>query len=137
MVNGNPLLLIASASAYEAQTLERSLENAGWNLLRVESVDQVALLLDRSGTHIAVLVIDAGLLEMPHGAQWRGLRTLHPELGTIVRCLRPRRVLREQRDSRALEVHPDDVEGICDAVRRLCPPIRPTVLAPPLEETLS
>ena len=89
MIDGEPVLLIASVSAYEAENLEHSLQPRGWSMRRVDHADHAAQQLRRCGRRVAVLVIDAGLLEMPHDGQWRRLRELHPRLATIVRCLLP------------------------------------------------
>ena len=131
MLDATPVLLIASVSAWEAQRLELSLRSTGCEQLRVEKAEEAARLLDRRRERGAVLIIDAGLLEMPHDPQWRSLREGHPELGTIVRCLRPR-----PRDARTLEVHPDDVDGIREAVRRPARPSWPE-LAPRAGGTLA
>ncbi len=132
MFDGEPVLLIASVSAYEAELLELSLRPAGWDLVRVHGADEAARLLARCRERAPVLVIDSGVLEMPHDGQWRELRALFPELGTIVRCLLPQRGIREPRDGRTLEVHPDDVDGIRAAVRGLCPSSPASAHAPPL-----
>ncbi|HXK24619.1 MAG TPA: hypothetical protein VMS55_18260 [Myxococcota bacterium] len=120
MRDGAPVLLIASVSAYEAEQLERALEPAGWGMARVGRADEARQLLDRLREGVAVLVIDAGVLEMPHDGQWRRLRESRPALGTIVRCLLPQNGLRERRDDRTYEVDPDDIDGLCTAVRGFC-----------------
>ena len=86
----------------------------------MERADEARRLLDRLREGVAVLVIDAGVLEMPHDGQRRCLRESRPALGTIVRCLLPQNALRERRDDRTHEVDPDDIDGLCTAVRGFC-----------------
>jgi hypothetical protein len=82
----------------------------------VDDAAQTARYLDGGGRP-TVLVIDAGLLEMTHDPQWRLLRTQHPRLAMVVRCLIPQdRGFREQGESTFL-VHPDDDQGMCRAIR--------------------
>ena len=113
--NGAPQVLIASVSRHEGRALEASLERHGCSVLMVDDADHAARELDHGG-HLGVLVIDAGLLEMTHDAQWRVLATRHPQLGLVVRCLAPRREQPRRGIITRFEVHPDDVETICWAV---------------------
>jgi hypothetical protein len=121
MIDGNPLVLIASVSLHEGRLVQRALGTNGWTLLRVEDAAEAARRLD-GGARRAVLVIDAGLLEAGHDAQWRSLRSQRPELGTVVRCLGPRPGTPRRAAGGTLEVHPDDADGICEAIQSLCEP---------------
>jgi hypothetical protein len=63
----------------------------------------------------SILVIDSGLLEAPHDAQWRELRSRHPELAAVVCC--PTSRTHVQRTNRnTFVVHPSNRAGICDAL---------------------
>lgn len=135
MLDGAPVLLIASVSVYEAEGLERALEPAAWGMIRVKRADEARRLLDRFGKRVPVLVIDAGVLDMPHDGQWRGLRESRPGLGTIVRCLRPQNGLRDRRDDRTYEVDPDDIDGLCTAVRGFCLLFRSSPVGPLFQES--
>lgn len=118
MVDGTPLVLIASVSPDEGRLLERGLKKTGWDLLRVEDAEDASRQLDGSDGRPA-LVIDAGLLQMAHDSQWRDLRSRHPTLATVVRCLVPRRPKPGGGLCGAVEVSPDDLQGICEAIRTL------------------
>jgi len=107
------VVLIASASPYERQRLGRALEKTGWKLREVKDVNEAIPSCAADGGS-GVLVIDSGLLEAPH-SQWRTLRSLHPWLSAVVRCLIPRgAVLRI--DPRTCLVHPEDVDGVREAI---------------------
>jgi len=121
MLDWMPVVLIASVSPHDGRLLEGALKKTGWTLLRVGDAGDAARELD-GGERRAVLVIDAGLLEMAHDTQWRDLRSRHPELGTVVRCLFSRPQPIHSAGARTFEVHPDDVQGMCAAVRSLCEP---------------
>lgn len=118
-----PLVLIASVSTHERNGLEHALERTGFRTLVVDGAEAVSAALASSPAP-TVLVIDSGLLEAPHDAQWRSLRTRHPELGTVVRCLRPRHNGSECAHDRTLLVHPDDEMATQRAVRTLAAMVR-------------
>jgi hypothetical protein len=112
-----PVVLIASASAYERHRLELSLKKTIWNLCGVEDAEEAARAC-AAHNGACILVIDSGLLEMTHDPQWRVLRTRQPQLGAVVRCLLPEDGVRRVNGSTFL-VHPDDHDGICQAVAAL------------------
>ena len=112
-----PLILIASHSANDRQQLERALGEAGSLLQPVEDAEQAARAC-AGRERRSVLVIDAGLLEMTRDTRWRDLRERHRDLGLVVRCLVPRGELRRV-DRTTFHVHPDDEEGLREAVRLL------------------
>jgi len=116
--NGTPVVLIASVSPHEERFLEVALENTGWDLLPVGDAEEATRRLD-GAERGAVLVIDAGLLQMGPDPQWRVLLALRPELGTVVRCLIPQSRRLQRKNGTTFEVHPDDVEGLRDAVHFL------------------
>jgi hypothetical protein len=123
-----PAILIASVSAYEQHRLGLTLEKTGWNVRVVEDAKEAAkACADHNGA--SILVIDSGLLEMAHDPQWRILRSGHPQLGAVVRCLVPRGGLRRANGSTFL-VHPDDHDGLRRAVDAFGaarhPPMRPS-----------
>ena len=66
-----------------------------------------------------VLVIDSGFLEMDFDPQWRLFRTSNPELGTVIRCWIERDLGILQNQPRTFVVHPDQRDGLLDAVRKL------------------
>jgi hypothetical protein len=121
VIEGTPVVLIASVSLHEGRLVERALKNTGWILLRVEDADEAAREVD-GGARGVVLLIDAGLLEAPHDGQWRDLWSRHPELGTVVRCLSPRSEPPPRTDGRTLQIHPDDARGMREAIRTLSQP---------------
>lgn len=112
-----PVILIASASAYEQDRLGLDLEKTGWNLRGVEDAEEAARAC-AAHNGASVLVIDSGLLEMAHDPQWRVLRTRQPQLGAVVRCWIPRDGIKRAND-RTFLVHPDDHDGICEAIAAL------------------
>lgn len=118
MLRGLPFVMIASASLYEGRLLERALSRTGWDLLVLEDADEAARQIEGGDGDGAVLVIDAGLLET-RDPQWRGLLERHPKLGAVVRCLVPRAGRARAWGGRTCEVHPDDIDGTCRAVRLL------------------
>jgi hypothetical protein len=109
-----PVILIASASSYERHRLTRALNKTGWKLCEVENAQQAARALAGNG-ETATLVIDSGILESLGDAQWRLLRSRHPQLGTVVRCLIPRGGI-WRTDLRTFLVSPDDTDGLCQAI---------------------
>ena len=120
MTDAKPIVLVASVSREEGRRIERELARAGWTVLPVDDADQAARHLNGAGPNGA-LVIDAGLLQMAHDAQWRVFRAGHPELGTVVRSFVAGEQPRRGEDDRTLHVRPDDFGAMCRAVRRLCP----------------
>ncbi len=118
MVDVDRRVLIACVSPQEGCLLESSLAKTGWSVLRVDDAGHAVRELD-GGEQLAVLVIDGGLLEMTHDAQWRVLLEGCPRLGVVVRCLAPRADPPRARDESTFEVHPDDLDGIRRTVRRL------------------
>lgn len=128
MIDGAPVVLIATVSRYDGRSLELTLKRMGWDLVRVASASEAREQI-AGPARPAVLVIDAGLLQMEQDAQWRTLRTGHPALGTVVRSLVPRSGKRgplARWDGRALAVHPDDFDGLCRAIRSLAAPDLPS-----------
>jgi hypothetical protein len=111
-----PLVLIAGIP-YERRLVESGLKARGFATRPVEAAEDAAKELAANGSG-CVLVIDSGTLEAPHDLQWRGLRAQHPELGTVVRCLMPPRCS-PHNHGRLRFVHPDDEEGLRQAVRGL------------------
>lgn len=118
MIRGLPFVMIASVSLHESRLLERALGSSGWELLLVDDAEEAVRQIDGGDAEGAVLVIDAGLLEM-RDPQWRRFREQHSELGTVVRCLVPRSERTRWGSVRTREVHPDDIDGTCRAVRSL------------------
>lgn len=110
-------VLIAAVSAQDGQQLEVALERAGWDVVRVSAANEAACEFERPDRS-AVLLIDAGLLQMAHDAQWRALRGRYPELGTVVRCLGRTIDLAQAADDGIRTVQPDDLPGISEAIRR-------------------
>lgn len=111
-------VMIASVSMQEGRQLRTALERAGWDAVQLDGAGRAAreiAVFDRA----AVLLIDAGLLQAIHDGQWRELRACHPDLGTIVRCLGNTLAQPDGADDTALTVHPDDLPGISQAIRRL------------------
>ena len=109
-----PVILIASASAYERHRLGLALEKTGWKLCEVKDVNEATRTVAANGGS-PILVIDSGLLEAPGNPQWRRLRSLHPQLSAVVRSLIPcGGILRT--DPRTCLVRPDDVDGLCEAI---------------------
>lgn len=120
-----PLVLIAAVSSHERRIVESSLTKTGFTTLAVDDAEDAATELAANGASW-VLVIDSGLLEAPHDSQWRVLRARHPGLGAVVRCLIPRANGSLRTDGKTFLVHPDDDEGMRQAVRALVvPPNRP------------
>jgi hypothetical protein len=114
----SPVVLIASVSLYERRIVESMLKKTGFTTLAVDDAEDAARELSANGA-AGVLVIDSGLLEAAHDAQWREVRVLHPKLGAAVRCLISRAKGSQRRNGNTLLVHPDDAEGLRQAVRAL------------------
>lgn len=130
MQKGTPLVLIASVSPSDGQALEVAFKELGWDRVLVHDAADAADQIDDRGRP-AVLVIDSGLLEMAHDPQWRMLRVNNPELGTVVRCLvscRGRDAAPVRSDEATFHAHPDDLEGLCHAVRTLA--LKPEACTP-------
>ncbi len=110
-----PIVLIASVSLHERRKVEAALKQTGFTCLGMDDARGAERELDAMDDP-AVLVIDAGLLEAAHDAQWRELRLRRPELGAVVRRLVPDQKSVERWDSRTLVVPPGDAEGLRTAV---------------------
>lgn len=115
MLQQPPLALIAGVSPHERCIVESILKKTGFTTLIVDDAEDAARVI-ATGATAGVLVIDSGLLEAAHDSQWRQLRMRHPGLGTAVRCLIPRAKGVQRTDGSTLLVHPDDVEGLREAV---------------------
>jgi DNA-binding response OmpR family regulator len=114
MPSGVPVILIASASSYERNRLERALEESGRRVCAVTDADEAEGVCAKNGG-ASILVIDSGLLEEPRDTQWRDLRNRRSELSAVVRCLVSRdEILRADRNT--LLVYPSNTERICDAL---------------------
>lgn len=113
-----PLVLIAGVSLHERRSVESILKKTGLITVVVDDADDAARELAANGKS-GVLVIDSGLLEAAHDSQWRQLRTRHPGLGAAVRSLISRGKGSQQTNGNTLLVHPDDAEGLREAVRVL------------------
>jgi CheY-like chemotaxis protein len=113
-----PLVLIAGVSPHERRIVESSLKKTGFTTVAVDDAEDAATELAANGTS-CLLVIDSGLLEATHDSQWRVLRARHPGLGAVVRCLIPRAKGSLRTDGKTFLVHPDDDEGMRQAVRVL------------------
>jgi CelD/BcsL family acetyltransferase involved in cellulose biosynthesis len=112
------LVLIAGVSLHERRMVESTLKKSGLTTVAVEDAEDAARELSAKGVW-GVLVIDSGLLQAAHDPQWRQLRSRHPGLGAAVRCLIPRDKASRRTDGNTLLVHPDDEEGLREAVRVL------------------
>jgi hypothetical protein len=113
-----PVVLIASASLHERRMVESILKKTGFTTLLIDEAEDAVKELSTNGA-AGVLVIDSGLLEAAHDAQWRELRMRYPALGAAVRCLLPRTKGIERRDGTTLLVDPDNDEGLRKAVSAL------------------
>lgn len=118
-----PLVLIASVSDHERNGLEHTLEATGFRTLVVDAAEEAGAALAASAAP-AVLIIDSGLLEARHDAQWRRLRRRYPDLAAVVRCLLPRPDGSRWSHDRTLLVHPDDYPATQRAVRTLAAMVR-------------
>ena len=109
------LVLIASVSPHGARQVESILKETGLSTTRVGDAEEAAKELAATDT-AGVLVIDSGLLEARHDAQWREFRMRHPDVRTarpdsgspstgVQRC-----------DRSTLLVHPGDPDGLREAV---------------------
>jgi hypothetical protein len=114
MKSSVPVVIVASASHYERLRTEYELEKTGRSVCCVtDTMAAESLVSENGGT--SILVIDSGLLEAAHDAQWRELRGRHPELAAVVRCLVPRHEI-QRADRNTLLVHPSNIPGICAAL---------------------
>lgn len=114
----SPLVLTANVSAVDRQWIAKTFEDAGFDVLGVEAAKDVDAHLARHRRR-CVLVIDSGLLGMPHDDQWRLLRTRHPDLGAVVRCWIGKEPGMRRTEERTFLVHPDDGGGLLLAARAL------------------
>ncbi len=107
-------ILIANRSPSERLLLELELEKTGRSVHSVGDTLAAERVCTRNGG-ASILVIDSGLLEAAHDAQWRELRGRHPELAAVVCC--PTSLRHVQRTNRnTLRVHPSNRAGIRDAL---------------------
>jgi hypothetical protein len=114
MTSGVPVILIASASSNERRCVEREIEKTGRSVCSVtDAADAERVCAENGGA--SILVIDSDMLEAPRHAQWRKLRSRHPELAAVVRCHVSRNEI-QRRDRNTLLVHPSNGAGICDAL---------------------
>jgi len=134
-----PLILIASVSLHERRIVESTLKKTGLATVAVDDAEDAGRELSANGAS-GVLVIDSGLLEAAHDSQWRQLRTRYPGLGAVVRCLIPRAKRVQRTDGNTLLIHPDDDEGLREAVGVLAAGPNPAsslaLPSPSLERTL-
>jgi hypothetical protein len=119
-----PLVLIAGVSLHERRIVQATLEKTGFTAVVVDVAEDAARELSANGAS-GVLVIDSGLLQAAHDSQWRELRTRNPGLGAVVRCLVPRANASRRTNGSTLLVHPDDDEGLRQAVGLLAAGPRP------------
>jgi hypothetical protein len=112
------VILIASASAYERWRLRVEL---GRTLAVVEDVSSAeeAVQLCASNGAATILVIDQGLLAETASPEWRGLRERYPKVGAVVRSLIAREEGIVRVDPFTILVHPDDGDGLQEALRLL------------------
>jgi hypothetical protein len=118
------LVLFATVSRADGRGLEAFLKEGGFEVRGVED----ALGADREvGSHggASVLLIDSGFLLMPRDSQWRRLRARRPSLGAVVRALGGCNALVQRPEARTFLVHPDDRDGMVQAIRALEPAAGP------------
>jgi hypothetical protein len=113
-----PLVLIAGVSLHERRIVELTLKKTRFTTVAVDDAEDAARELAAKGAW-GVLVIDSGLLDAAHDPQRRQLRMRHPGLGAAVRCLIPWAKGSQRTDGNTLLVHPDDAEGLREAVGAL------------------
>lgn len=114
MTSGVPAILIASRSPFERLLIGREIEKAGRSVYPVQNTLAAEWVCSKNGG-VSILVIDSELLEAPDDAQWRELRSRHPELAAVVCCPSSRTHI--QRTNRnTLLVHPSNRAGIRDAL---------------------
>lgn len=113
-----PVVLTASVSNGDCERFASTLSEAGFV---VRSVDSAAAVNDQltGCPGSCVLVIDSGLLEMSHDAQWRRLRSSNPDLGTVVHSLIDSNGGTSIKKGRTILVHPDHPERLLKAVQSL------------------
>jgi len=112
------LVLAAVVSSDEGRMLEKNLKREGFEVRRVDDARDAET---EFSSHVgsSVLVIDSGLLLMPHDGQWRGLRERQPSLGAVVRSLLRHYPIHAVDGERTLLVHPDDHDGLVRSIREL------------------
>ena len=112
------LVLTANVSRRDRVQIERRLAREGFACRGVDDAaradDEIS---DQDGD--CILIIDSGLLEMVHDAQWRMLLARHPQLRTVIRCLIAEDPGVERTDDHTYLVHPDAGEGLLEAVLAL------------------
>lgn len=113
-----PLVLTAIVCEDDRRRLERVLRGSGLEVRGMQDAGEAAeAVADHDGP--SILVIDAGLLHMSHDAQWRDLRSRHPDLGAVVRQLVREPTRPGWSGSRTALVHPDHDESLVEAVRTI------------------
>ena len=119
-----PVILIASASAYERRRIRGKVAPTGWLVQDVSSAEEAARFCDGNRKAV-ILLIDGGLLAQTASPEWRAMRERYPEVGAVVRSLIPRGggILRP--DPFTILVHPEDSEGLQEALRLLKSPLDP------------
>ena len=114
--DGELLVLAATVAAADRTGIERLLKDAGFEVRIVFCAEEAEVEID-GHTGRCVLVIDGGLLNMPHDGCWRNVRARSPGLGTIVRCWIARDPGIEYHDDHMILVHPDGSEQLLEAMR--------------------
>jgi hypothetical protein len=110
-----PVILLITASDYERKRLRCELSRTLPAVEVVTSAEEAARLCTSNGDN-ATLVIDHGLLAETASPQWRGLRERYPKVGAVVRSLIPREEGILRVDPFTILVHPDDGDGLHEAL---------------------
>lgn len=112
------LVLAATVSSQEGRLIARTLKEEGLDArVVIDAEDADAEISAHPGP--CVLVLDSGLLQMPRNEGWRTLGDGHGRLGIVVRCLIDRDPGLERTKERTFLVHPDNREGLLEAIRTL------------------
>jgi hypothetical protein len=116
--DGEPELLVlaASVSVADRRWVERTVKDGGYEVRGVGGADEADEQIDGRAAARCVLVIDSGLLEMAHDGAWRDLRTRHPGLRVVVRCLIAREPGLQRMEAHTVLVHPDSAHRLLEAV---------------------
>lgn len=109
------LVLAASVAVGDRRWVERTVKDGGYEVRGVVGAEEADEQIDGNARR-CVLVIDSGLLEMAHDGVWRELRTRHPELRVVVRCLIAREPGLQRMEAHTFLVHPDSADGLLEAV---------------------
>jgi hypothetical protein len=114
--DAEPLLVLAASVAVEDRRwVERTVKDGGYEVRGVADAGEAAERIDGNAGR-CVLVIDSGLLEMAHDCAWRELRTRHPQLRVVVRCLIAREPGLQRMEAHTFLVHPDSADGLLEAM---------------------